>query len=354
MRSPLLLLFAIAVSHAAALPPASQLPGAPGSAAGQPEYLPPEINQALLGAKSSVLYSLEPMARAKAGDETLQSWKVLGKTTLDERQTARAARAFLAAVIPPPAKPHWPGSPVSISFAMCFDPRHALSVESRGHRYDFLLCYECGYLYVYRDGKGIMELLARGSPRVLNAMLTASKIPLAWHESEASIQARLAEEKFKKKLWLEGMPPSIRMAWRWHKFFNYDNTTNTHFDLKLLDAPLQRGIPDRSLRIRALFGWLGSPRSPNAGPGSPVYEDVPGKMLLEYSMTDLITALQQAPPLTDPELRGATSFFLQRPDDAKKLPPVLKRAFLDRALKTGNKDARQAAREIFGHARMVP
>ena len=63
--------------------------------------------------------------------------------------------------------------------AHCFDPRLALRVMAKGQTYDFMLCYDCGWISVVRDKKEIVRLAAVGSPDQLNALIMAAKIPLS-------------------------------------------------------------------------------------------------------------------------------------------------------------------------------
>ncbi len=87
---------------------------------------------------------------------------------LEQKQTASAIAEFKTAI------GHWNGV-----LAMCFDPRHGLRVTANGQTYDLLLCYACNQLYVYRGDRLVTSLGVTGSPRVLNDLLAAAKIPLS-------------------------------------------------------------------------------------------------------------------------------------------------------------------------------
>jgi hypothetical protein len=112
---------------------------------------------------------LEPWAEPTKNDKTLESYKILGQTTLTGKQAAIAIAAFESAIL----------KNGRAFGAACFDPRHAIRVDFSGHTYDFLLCYACGYLYVYCDGKNTATLDAGGSPHDLNSLLTAANVPLS-------------------------------------------------------------------------------------------------------------------------------------------------------------------------------
>jgi hypothetical protein len=133
--------------------------------------LPADAAAALHAPEKVVLFSLEPWSQPTANDATFHNFKILGQTKLDTKQAATAISAFEAAI------------PDRVNRnriqASCFDPRHALRVNANAQTYDFLLCYACGYIYVYRGNQNIAMLNAFGSPDVLNALLTAAKVPLS-------------------------------------------------------------------------------------------------------------------------------------------------------------------------------
>jgi hypothetical protein len=131
--------------------------------------LPSEAADVLHASSKIILYSLEPWSLATTNDNTLHGYKILGQVTLDGKDAATAITAFESSILK--KKRHFT--------VLCFDPRHALRVMVNAQTYDFLLCYACGYLYVYRGDKIIATLDAGGSPNVLNALLTAAKIPLS-------------------------------------------------------------------------------------------------------------------------------------------------------------------------------
>jgi hypothetical protein len=132
--------------------------------------LTPEAEQALAHPGPVTLYSLEPTVRPASPDLALYRFDVLGKAELDATQAGQAIASFRAAM-----KHH--RGPIIV--AMCFEPRHAISILSKGHRFDFLLCYACGDLEVFRDGKMISDVPAFGSPDALNALLVANGLPLS-------------------------------------------------------------------------------------------------------------------------------------------------------------------------------
>ncbi|WP_229743878.1 hypothetical protein [Aliidongia dinghuensis] len=133
------------------------------------QALPAAAEQALTAHNSPILYSLEPRAPRVKGDQGLLGFQVLGKTALSDEDAEVAVKAFRSAI----------GDWVGGSAAACFDPRHAIRVLYGEHTYDFLLCYQCQSIWIYEDGKILTRLGAAGSPKELNALLTAAGVPLS-------------------------------------------------------------------------------------------------------------------------------------------------------------------------------
>jgi hypothetical protein len=130
-----------------------------------------EAVQAMRSPNSAILYSIEPAEQPKPGDKVFHGFKVLEQTNLDPKQAKLAADAFQKAVR------DWD----SVTYES-FEPRHALRISSGGHTYDFLLCYQCHELDVYKDDKLLDNLGVAGSPKFLNGMLTEAHVPLAHPE----------------------------------------------------------------------------------------------------------------------------------------------------------------------------
>lgn len=53
----------------------------------------------------------------------------------------------------------------------CFDPRHALIVETEAHMYDYLLCFACGKMAIYEDGEYLSRIETQRDAEVLNALM---------------------------------------------------------------------------------------------------------------------------------------------------------------------------------------
>lgn len=301
------------------------------SAAPPENTLPPAAAQALRAPGRVVLYSLEPWDHPAAGEKTFHKVRILGRTELDGTRSAAAIAELEAAVA------GWDGLR-----AACFDPRHALRVTAKGHTYDFLLCYDCHQLEVYRDNKDFASLGAAGSPQVLDELLSAAKVPLSWSARKIEAENKRLEEA--EVRWRSAMPKSIAPVWDeaiWDQFSP---------NLQVLRDAIGKEFPDPRQRILALFAWFGS----GAGPwsGFPSYEEVAEELLLDVPTPDLIAAAQTA-GLSEPQLEGAARLFggwafgQRRPDDRRTLPADLKRKLLDHSLKSADGDKLRRARKAF-------
>jgi hypothetical protein len=141
----------------------------PLTVAAQGNRLSSEAANALHAPEKAILYYLNPDSKRDTNDITLHGFKILKQVMLEGKQAVMASAAFELAITQGQNR-------VS---ADCFEPRHALRVKANGQTYDFLLCYQCGALYVYR-GKSLMEtVVVRGSPEVLSSLLVDAKAPMS-------------------------------------------------------------------------------------------------------------------------------------------------------------------------------
>lgn len=107
---------------------------------------------------------------------------ILGATKLS-RDDARAAAAVISSAV----------RSFNGMVAACFDPRHALRFNSAGHTYVILVCFDCGSLLVFEDGRQIENVALTGSPSELNKMLAAANVPVS-HSAE-ELEAKTAREQ---------------------------------------------------------------------------------------------------------------------------------------------------------------
>ncbi|MDB5298582.1 MAG: hypothetical protein JWO87_245 [Phycisphaerales bacterium] len=62
----------------------------------------------------------------------------------------------------------------------CFNPRHGIRVTRAGETTDFVICFECRQVQVWRGGKKITFFLTSASPQpVFDEVLQKANVPLA-------------------------------------------------------------------------------------------------------------------------------------------------------------------------------
>lgn len=114
-------------------------------------------------------------------DDCLSGNKVLGKVAVenkdDRSQVMKALRESLGKI------------PGYVSSCLP-EYRHGVAFVSGGHRYDVLLCYQCGQVRVVIDGdeegSANGQTYSMGSQAALNAILRKARIPLAKAARESS------------------------------------------------------------------------------------------------------------------------------------------------------------------------
>jgi hypothetical protein len=234
-------------------------------------------------------------------------------------------------------------------------------------------CFPMLEIKLYRKGKeiGVISLFdeftIEFSGWTGDARISDQEKLLRWFDARGikgprdTIEAQRESERedaiFAQR-WLAAMPPDLKPLWPeilqnsvwWQNPADAPKAT-----ARVFDPVLAKEYPDVNQRIRSLFSWFGS----GAGPWSGYYvtEDVPSRMLLEYSGAQLVNALQ-GEPLTDAEAEGAVRFFVgyvpdasfRQPEDRTliaQLPDELKKTLLDHVVRTGDKDKLAITRQAF-------
>ena len=115
------------------------------------------------------LYSLEPEPEGKIAKEKLfHGWLVLGKTTVKDAKTRKELFDALQEEADKAPK--------------CFDPRHGIRATHGGKTVDLVICFHCGHIYIYLDGKderADSQTVSRDSQPAFDKVLKAAKVPLA-------------------------------------------------------------------------------------------------------------------------------------------------------------------------------
>lgn len=131
------------------------------------DKLPDAVAKALEKADALAVYSLGGETSEKDG---WHGARVLGQTTVK----GEAEQKALAAAVKKGVEEGDRG-------ARCFVPRHGVRATHAGKTYDLLICFECGWVYVYTDAsdKPTVLMISEGPQKVLNKILTAARVPLA-------------------------------------------------------------------------------------------------------------------------------------------------------------------------------
>ena len=123
---------------------------------------------ALEKAEKFELHSLDPDFGHDVKDG-IYGWKSLGQTTVKDAQLRKKLVAALGDAI----------DNARASKKKCFDPRHAIRVIAGQKTYDFLICFECDYVYVYSDKKRVAIWNTTDRPKeALDKVLKDAKVPL--------------------------------------------------------------------------------------------------------------------------------------------------------------------------------
>ncbi len=141
-----------------------------------PNTLPVEAVTALKTGTKFILFSLDPPSFRDPKPPELKpaeshhGFKILGSTELlDAPSRASAIAAITDAVR------NYNGVA-----AGCFNPRHSLRViTAAGVTYDFVACFECAGLQVYRGEEGLASTGLTGSQKRLDDFLTKANVPLS-------------------------------------------------------------------------------------------------------------------------------------------------------------------------------
>jgi hypothetical protein len=100
--------------------------------------------------------------------ETFHDWPVLGKTEIVDGQQRLEVLAALRSAINQ-----------GKHTAKCFWPRHAIRIVSKGKMTEYLICFECAQVHIYRDGGVTVQAINGVQQDVLDQYLKDAGVPLA-------------------------------------------------------------------------------------------------------------------------------------------------------------------------------
>lgn len=132
----------------------------------------PEVEHAIANAESLSIVSLQPWgweADNMPLDETIPTgnqtrrWKILGEGQVDEGQVGEVLHAMRAGIAL--FNNSDPDDPGEIAVPSCFNPRHAIRIQTGAELFEILICFECLQIEVFNNGKRIGGHLTSAVPR---------------------------------------------------------------------------------------------------------------------------------------------------------------------------------------------
>jgi hypothetical protein len=133
--------------------------------------LPADAKVILEKAEQFEMFSLDPSVERVKGKDGFHSWKVLGKTVVKKAEVRKQILADLDKGI----------SDSDGNGAKCFDPRHGIRAKHDGKTIDLVICFECGWIYVFHDDNAERRGVAvtNGKPQtIFDKVLKDAEVPL--------------------------------------------------------------------------------------------------------------------------------------------------------------------------------
>lgn len=134
---------------------------------------PPDIKRVLDESDRLVLYSIEGESKflPEVTERSFHGFNILGRTEIAVAQQRKLLVEALDEGI----------SKVTHGAALCFAPRHGISVVQGDTQFDLIICFQCAQIYALDgNGKEIFMTHTTDSPAaVFNQALASAKVPLA-------------------------------------------------------------------------------------------------------------------------------------------------------------------------------
>ena len=130
-----------------------------------------DVQTILEKAEQFELLSLDPAVEGVKGKEGFHGWKILGKTMVKD---AAVRKEIVTALDKGIAESDGNG-------AKCFDPRHGIRAQRDGKTVELVICFECGWVYVFSGEKEARQGVAvtTGKPQtVFDKVLKEAEVPL--------------------------------------------------------------------------------------------------------------------------------------------------------------------------------
>lgn len=131
--------------------------------------LPDAVYEALLKDPGLVLLSLDPDRRkVVGGSDQFHGYLILGETVVGSADSRQSLAATLQRALAA-----WDGGN-----SMCFIPRHGLRATHGGSTFEFVICFECGRLFVYPSTGESFSHELTGEAGPFHDLLVAAKVPI--------------------------------------------------------------------------------------------------------------------------------------------------------------------------------
>jgi hypothetical protein len=264
---------------------------------------------------------------------------------LPERTPVAAALAAEIAELLLDPHSYWPGIKACI-----FSPAVAIRFHKGPRAIDAFVCFHCRELAFQRVGSKRATGKLSFDPvqeRLFKLVVSArpedrrlDEVRREWdQEAEEARAQRAAEER-----WRQAIPSSLQPFWDQMRRSPIVSETAP------MQAALAAEIPEPRARILVLLEWYGAGRGPWSG--FPAYEEVPEELLLGYSTTDILAAIdgrELRAPQTEGAARlfGGWTFSQRRPQDLALLPAALRERLLRHSLQIDDDDKRLRAKHAF-------
>jgi hypothetical protein len=139
-----------------------------------PNTFPDIVKKILTKADTIELLSLDPGLPGQdppKGKKQFHGWKILGSTKVTGKDTRKKLIDEINTNVEKSNE---------LYKASCFFPRHGIRASSEGKTIELVICFECGRIPCYYEGKQIKEVATMKAPeKLLDEVLKAAKVPLA-------------------------------------------------------------------------------------------------------------------------------------------------------------------------------
>jgi hypothetical protein len=105
-------------------------------------------------------------------EESFHGYKILGSTDLAQAKQRQLAVASVEEAI----------RSFAGTIAGCFEPQHGLRIQTPDAVFDFVICFHCHYIKIYRGEQYLGMIPIAGSGESMDSLLTAAKVPLPRRE----------------------------------------------------------------------------------------------------------------------------------------------------------------------------